>query len=164
MRTPPSEHRAEPERGGETILVVEDDALVRSYVAGPDSEPRLRHARGGQRRGGAGRDRQRQPIDLLFTDVIMPGGMNGRELAEEARKRRPGIRVLFTSGYTENAIVHHGRLDPGVLLLAKPYRRSDLATLIRARPGGPDALRRCDRLVSGRNPGRQHTTRAPESP
>ena len=61
----------------------------------------------------------------------MPGGMNGRQLADEARKRRPELKVLFTSGYTENAIVHHGRLDPGVLLLAKPYRKPQLAQMIR---------------------------------
>jgi CheY-like chemotaxis protein len=77
-------------------------------------------------------------FDLLFTDVIMSGSMNGRRLAEEAVKRRRPLRVLFTSGYTENAIVHHGRLDPDVLLLAKPYRKADLARMIRlalARPG-----------------------------
>src|SRR5262249_37265973 len=72
-----------------------------------------------------------EPFDLLFTDVIMPGTINGRQLADEALRRRPGIAVLFTSGYTENAIVHHGRLDPGVLLLAKPYRKSDLAHMVR---------------------------------
>ena len=70
-------------------------------------------------------------IDLLFTDVIMPGTMNGRQLVDEALKRRPGLKTLFTSGYTENAIVHHGRLDSGVLLLAKPYRKSELARMIR---------------------------------
>ena len=70
-------------------------------------------------------------IDLLFTDIIMPGGMNGRQLADEMVKVRPGLRVLFTSGYTENAIIHHGRLDEGVLLLAKPYRKSDMAIMIR---------------------------------
>ena len=70
-------------------------------------------------------------IDLLFTDVIMPGSMNGRQLATEAQTRRRGLKVLFTSGYTENAIVHHGRLDPGVLLLPKPYLSSDLARMIR---------------------------------
>ena len=69
--------------------------------------------------------------DLLFTDVIMPGGMNGRQLVDAATALRPALRVLFTSGYTENAIVHHGRLDAGVLLLAKPYRKSDLARMIR---------------------------------
>jgi CheY-like chemotaxis protein len=71
------------------------------------------------------------PFDLLFTDMMMPGPFNGRKLAEEAAKRRPGIRVLFTTGYTENAVIHHGRLDPGVLLLAKPYSRSDLAQMLR---------------------------------
>jgi hypothetical protein len=57
--------------------------------------------------------------------------MNGRQLADEALKRRPALRVLFTSGYTEDAILHHGRLEPGVLLLPKPYRKSDLAHMIR---------------------------------
>ncbi len=57
--------------------------------------------------------------------------MNGRQLVDEALKRRPALKTLFTSGYTENAIVHHGRLDSGVLLLAKPYRKSDLAKMIR---------------------------------
>ena len=57
--------------------------------------------------------------------------MNGRQLADEMVKRRPGLRVLFTSGYTENAIIHHGRLDEGVLLLPKPYRKSDMAIMIR---------------------------------
>ena len=70
-------------------------------------------------------------FDLLFTDVIMPGAMNGRQLANELLKSKPGLKVLFTSGYTENAIIHHGRLDSGVLLLAKPYRKSDMADMIR---------------------------------
>jgi len=72
-----------------------------------------------------------QDFDLLFTDVVIPGGMSGRELAEEVAKRRPGVRVLYTSGYTDNAIVHHGKLDDGVLLLTKPYRRNQLAEMIR---------------------------------
>jgi FixJ family two-component response regulator len=67
----------------------------------------------------------------LFTDVIMPGGVNGRVLADQALRCRPGLKVLFTSGYTETAIVHHGRLDPGVLLLVKPYRKIDLARMVR---------------------------------
>jgi FixJ family two-component response regulator len=63
----------------------------------------------------------------------MPGKINGRQLAEELTKRRTSLKVLFTSGYTENALIHHGRLDPGVLLLAKPYRKQELArTLLRA--------------------------------
>jgi signal transduction histidine kinase len=117
--------------GDETILVVEDDALVRDYVvtqirrfgyhtlAASNAAEALAIIDIGER------------IDLLFTDVIMPGGMNGRQLAAEAIKRREGLKVLYTSGYTENAIVHHGRLDAGVLLLPKPYISSDLARMIR---------------------------------
>ena len=119
-----------PRRGSEVILVVEDDQLVRNYVvtqlgslgyktiAVPDSRAALALVDKGEK------------FDLLFTDVIMPGGMNGRQLADEVRKRRPGLKVLYTSGYTENAIVHHGRLDEGVLLLAKPYRKAQLASML----------------------------------
>jgi two-component SAPR family response regulator len=71
-------------------------------------------------------------IDLLFTDVVMPGGMSGKDLADLASNIRPALKVLFTSGYTESTIIHNGRLDPGVQLLSKPYRRSDLAKKIRS--------------------------------
>jgi CheY-like chemotaxis protein len=77
-----------------------------------------------------------RPFDLLFTDVIMPGGMTGRQLADAVAKLRPGMKVLYTSGYTDNAIVHHGRLDEGVLLLTKPYRKSQLALMVRQALGG----------------------------
>jgi CheY-like chemotaxis protein len=70
-------------------------------------------------------------FDLLFTDVMLSGGIHGRQLADALRKSRPGLKVLFTSGYTENAIIHHGRLDAGVQLLSKPYRRAELARMIR---------------------------------
>ena len=74
----------------------------------------------------------REPaIDLLFTDVGLPNGVNGRQLADEARRMRPSIRVLFTTGYARNAIVHHGRLDRGVELLPKPYTQPDLARRVR---------------------------------
>ncbi len=122
---------ADVEGGSETVLVVEDDALVRRYVitqieslgyttlAAANASDALRIIDDGP------------AIDLLFTDVIMPGTMNGRQLVDEALKRRPDLKTLYTSGYTENAIVHHGRLDSGVLLLAKPYRKSELARMIR---------------------------------
>jgi signal transduction histidine kinase len=118
-------------RGDESILIVEDDALVREYVV--TQIGRLGYdtlAAGNAAEALAIIDGPTR-IDLLFTDVIMPGGMNGRQLAIEAQKRRKGLKVLYTSGYTENAIVHHGRLDAGVLLLAKPYLSSDLARMIR---------------------------------
>jgi signal transduction histidine kinase len=71
-------------------------------------------------------------VDLLFTDVVLPRGMSGRHLAEEAMRRRPGLRVLYTSGYTQDSIIHHGRLDEGVELIGKPYRAADLARKIAA--------------------------------
>jgi len=121
----------EIEGGHETILVVEDDELVRAYVntqlqglgyktlSAANGTEALAIADGGA------------AFDLLFTDVIMPGRLNGRQLAAEMAQRRSSLKVLFTSGYTENAIIHHGRLDSGVLLLAKPYRKLDLARMLR---------------------------------
>jgi len=70
-------------------------------------------------------------IRLLFTDVGLPGGLNGRQLADAARNARPGLKVLFTTGYARNAIVHHGRLDPGVELISKPFSDTDLAQKVR---------------------------------
>ena len=70
-------------------------------------------------------------MDLLFTDVVLPGGMTGAVLAEEAVRLRPGLKILFTTGYARNAIVHHGRLDPGVELITKPFSYSDLASRVR---------------------------------
>jgi CheY-like chemotaxis protein len=71
------------------------------------------------------------PIDLLFTDVVMPGPLRSPELARQAKALQPDMAVLFTSGYTQNAIVHGGRLDPGVELLSKPYGRDQLARKVR---------------------------------
>ncbi len=122
---------AEP-HGNETILVVEDSAQVRELVASQlgdlgyrvleaaDGPQALKHLEDGV------------AIDLLFTDVVMPGGMTGKLLAKEAARRRPALKVLFTSGYTENSIVHQGRLDPGVNFLSKPYKRRDLAEMVRS--------------------------------
>ena len=70
-------------------------------------------------------------VDLLFTDVVLPGGTNGRELANQVRVRFPDLPVLYTTGYTRNAIVHQGRLDADVELLNKPYTQQDLARKVR---------------------------------
>ncbi len=75
-------------------------------------------------------------IALLFTDFGLPGGLNGRQLADEARVRRPGLKVLFTTGYARNAIVHHGRLDPGLALIVKPYGLAALGIKLRDVLGG----------------------------
>ena len=75
---------------------------------------------------------QQRLIDLLFTDLVMPGPINGRRLAIEASKRRPSLKVLYASGYAENAPIHDGRLDADAMLLAKPYRKIEQAKTIRA--------------------------------
>ena len=77
-------------------------------------------------------------IRLLFTDIGLPGPFNGRQLADEARKRRRDIKVLFTTGYARNAIIHHGRLDPGVQLIVKPFNYSGLAAKVRQVLDEPD--------------------------
>jgi signal transduction histidine kinase/ActR/RegA family two-component response regulator len=119
-------------RGGdEVILIVEDDPLVRKYVITQIRSLGYTTLDAGNATEALDIIDNSENIDLLFTDVIMPGRMNGRHLVDEALKRRPALKTLFTSGYTENAIVHHGRLDSGVLLLAKPYRKSELARMIR---------------------------------
>jgi len=119
------------EHGDESILIVEDDALVREYVVTQISRFGYHTLAAGNAAEALAIIDGPERIDLLFTDVIIPGGLNGRQLATEALKRRPELKVLYTSGYTENAIVHHGRLDAGVLLLPKPYLSSDLARMIR---------------------------------
>ncbi|MDP3077992.1 ATP-binding protein [Bradyrhizobium sp.] len=118
--------------GDETILVVEDDHLVRNFVIGQiQSLGYATLAAVNAKEAMAVIDGPGK-IDLLFTDMIMPGLMNGRQLADAALQRRGSLKVLFTSGYSNEAIIHHGHLDAGVLLLAKPYRKSDLAQMIRA--------------------------------
>jgi len=119
------------EHGDEFILIVEDDALVRDYVVTQIKRFGYHTLAASNAAEGLAIVNGPQRIDLLFTDVIIPGGMNGRQLAMEALRRRPELKVLYTSGYTENAIVHHGRLDAGVLLLPKPYVSADLARMIR---------------------------------
>jgi PAS domain S-box-containing protein len=128
-----SQHRHETSNQGgtESILVVEDDALVREYVVAQLKSLGYRVASAENASQALSRLEEDATIDVLFTDIIMPGPMNGRHLANEAVKRKPSLKVVFTSGYTENAIVHQGRLDAGVVLLSKPYRKSDLARIIR---------------------------------
>jgi len=114
--------------GSATILVVEDEALVREVttsmlrelgyqvLGAADGEEALRVF------GAHAAD-----VDLLLTDVVLPGAIRGRELAERIKAVRPEVRTMFMSGYTQNSIVHHGRLDDGVVLLGKPFKREDLA-------------------------------------
>lgn len=120
-----------PSGGCETVLIVEDHDELRAYsvevleeqgykvlaaVSGPAALRVL----------GSNPD-----VDLLFTDVVLPDGMNGRQLAEEAARNSPGLKTLFTTGYTRNAIVHDGRLDPGVALITKPFTAEQLSRKVR---------------------------------
>jgi CheY-like chemotaxis protein len=117
--------------GGETILVVEDDDDVRTYSVEilRDLGYRVIEAHDG---ASALRLLERQArVDLLFTDVVLPGGMTGAQMAEQARRLRPTLKVLFTTGYARNAIIHQGRLDKGVRLITKPFNAADLATRVR---------------------------------
>ncbi len=116
---------------GEAILLVEDDDGVRGYAASvlEDLGYVVRVASGSDEALVIARSRER--IDLMFTDVVLGGKLNGRQLADEIATIRPDLPVLFTTGYTRNAIVHHGRLDEGVELLTKPYASTELAEKIR---------------------------------
>jgi PAS domain S-box-containing protein len=118
--------------GKETILVLEDDDDVRTYSVEILRELgyRVIEAHDGP---SALRLLERQArVDLLFSDVVLPGGMTGAQVAQEARKLRPELKVLFTTGYARNAIIHHGRLDKGVMLITKPFSSADLAVKIRS--------------------------------
>jgi CheY-like chemotaxis protein len=123
--------QADVPTGSETILAVEDDVDVRLFVVAQLESLgyRVLAAENGIRARAILSGPER--IDLLFTDVVMPGGMTGKQLADEAVRQRPRLKTLYTSGYTENTIIHQGRLDPGVQLLSKPYRRGDLARKVR---------------------------------
>ncbi len=124
--------RTGPAVGGtETVLVVEDDEGVRATVVEMLTDLGYRVLKARNADGALVVVESGVPIDLLFTDVVMPGTLRSPELARKARERLPGIAVLFTSGYTQNAIVHGGRLDAGVELLSKPYTREELARKVR---------------------------------
>ncbi len=118
--------------GGETVLVCEDDDKVRAYAVEVLGELGYHVIEAAN--GAAALDALEQAgrhVDLLFTDVVLPGGMTGADVAREAAARRPEIKILFATGYARNAIFHHGRLDPGVELLTKPFSYADLAAKVR---------------------------------
>jgi PAS domain S-box-containing protein len=117
--------------GVESILVVEDDPYVRAFAVQKLRQLGYRVTEAADGPAALREIMQHGAPDLLFTDVIMPGGMTGRLLADRIREIHPAIKILFTSGYTEDSIVHQGRLDPGVHLLQKPYRSDKLAQKVR---------------------------------
>lgn len=115
----------------ETILVVDDDEAVRAHSVEIITELGYTVLPAADGKRALELLEANPALQLLFTDVGLPGGMNGRQLADEARRRRPDLKVLFTTGYARNAIVHDGRLDPGIHLLTKPFTYSALAAMLR---------------------------------
>jgi len=119
-------------RGTGTILVVEDNEGVRAYARGALEEAGYAVVEAASAEEALEKLAGDKPIDLLFTDVVLGRGPSGRELADTIAARGISLPVLYTTGYSRNAIVHNGRLDAGVDLLEKPYTQRDLARRIRA--------------------------------
>jgi signal transduction histidine kinase len=116
---------------GESILVVEDNEDVRAFTEQVLRDLGYRVSTAADGRRALQALEQLGGVDLLFTDVGLPEGMSGRDLAAEAQRRWPKLRVLYTTGYARNSIIHHGRLDPGVELILKPFTQSSLAARVR---------------------------------
>ncbi|QDM25262.1 PAS domain S-box protein [Tardiphaga sp. vice304] len=119
------------QRGDETILIVEDDSLVRDYVVAQIEGLGYQTISATDAKEAQAVLDSSETIDLLFTDIVLPGPRNGRQIAETAVQQRPGLKVLFTSGYTDDAFNSDALQDSGVLLLIKPYRVGELAKMIR---------------------------------
>jgi CheY-like chemotaxis protein len=119
------------EGGSECILVVEDDPQVRAAAVDTLSELGYAVLRADNAEQALAILSSGAAVDLMFTDVVMPGPIGTRELARRAQELHPNILVLYTSGYTQNAIVHNGKLDDDAMLLSKPYRRDELARKLR---------------------------------
>jgi CheY-like chemotaxis protein len=116
---------------GETVLVVDDEPTVRMLVADVLNEPGYVAVEAGDAAAGLAVLWSERRVDLLVTDVALPGGTNGRQLAEAARSARPGLPVLFITGYAENALVGNGQLEPGMQVMTKPFAVDALAKRIR---------------------------------
>lgn len=117
--------------GDETVLLVEDHEDLRAHSTGILRELGYTVLEAAEGEQALALLEANPAITLLFTDIVLPGGMNGRQIADEAVRRRPQLKVLFTTGYTRNAIVHNGALDPGVQLITKPFTFDDLAIKLR---------------------------------
>jgi PAS domain S-box-containing protein len=135
---PPREERADLPAGHESVLVVEDDEDVRALTVSQLRELGYRVLEAADGPAAQTILDSEAPIDVILTDVVMPGGLTGRQLAEAAKRRRPHLKTLYTSGYTENSIIHQGKLDRGVHFLPKPFRRQDLAVKLRGAIEQPD--------------------------
>ncbi len=118
--------------------MVEDDDAVRAYTAEILRELGYRVTESSSGKAALAVLKGGEQLDLLLTDVVMPGDMNGRELADEAVRLRNGLRVLFMTGYSRDAIIRHGRIEPGVYVIGKPFSFHDLAAKVRERLDAPE--------------------------
>ena len=117
---------------GETVLVVDDEVVVRMLVTETLADLGYHALEAADATAGLKILISDARIDLLITDVGLPGGMNGRQMADAARRQRPKLRVLFITGYAENAAIGNGRLEPGMQVLSKPFAMEQLAARIRS--------------------------------
>ena len=117
--------------GGPVVLVVEDDPVVREFAVSASRELGCTVHQAGSGAEALAVLEANADITLLFTDIGLPGAMNGRQMADVATARRPQLKVLFTTDYTANAIVHHGMLDPGVNFIGKPFSIAALGAKIK---------------------------------
>ncbi len=122
----------EPIAAGETVLVIDDEPLVRMLVVEVLEDLGFTAIEAGDGPQGLKVLRSNARIDLLITDVGLPNGMNGRQVADAARELRPDLKVMFVTGYAENAVLSHGHLDPGMQVMTKPFDMSVLANRIRS--------------------------------
>jgi PAS domain S-box-containing protein len=132
------EARSEPTAlsGDETILLVEDHEDLREHIAGILTDLGYEVVAMADGPTALAVIAERADLDLLLTDVVLPGGLNGRQIATRALQLRPELKILFMTGYTQNAIVHDGRLDEGVALISKPFTYDQLGAKVRAQLDG----------------------------
>jgi CheY-like chemotaxis protein len=136
---PAEPHSLQASRAGETVLIVEDDAMVRALAIRILAGLGYRTLEASDGATAAAVLDAAGPVDLLLTDVVLPRGISGPQLARQAQARFPNLQVLYMSGYTRNAIIHNGVLDQGVHLLTKPFLKHELALAVRSRLDGRKA-------------------------
>jgi signal transduction histidine kinase/CheY-like chemotaxis protein len=124
---PPAQGAAAPAQAGETILVIDDEPMVRMLIVDSLEDLGYGCLDAGDGPSGLKLLEANPHIDLLVTDVGLPGGLNGRQVAERARQLRPGLRILFVTGYAENAVLNHGHIERGMEVLTKPFAVDELA-------------------------------------
>jgi CheY-like chemotaxis protein len=132
QETSPEEDASVPAGAGETVLVIDDEPVVRMLIVDVLEELGYLPLEAGDGSEGLKILQSKARVDLLVTDVGLPGGLNGRQVADAARVLRPDLKVLFITGYAENAVIGHGHLEPGMQVLTKPFAVEELGRRIKA--------------------------------